>query len=159
MMKRRSAARTLWPLELDSPTPSGGTAMSTPSLSALQRPGWLTFAAVTMLAVGFMRVISAISYFADSHKVNNLSNGLFGDQIFLWGIWDLAIAALAIWAGYSLLNGHTAGRVIGYIWAILVLMQSFLILGYAPWFGFAAILLAMLVIYALSSTSDWREDV
>jgi hypothetical protein len=132
--------------------------MSTPSLSALERPGWLTFAAVTMLAVGFMRVISAISYFADSHKVNDLSNGLFGGQIFWWGIWDLAIAGLAIWAGYSLLNGRTAGRVIGYIWAIVVLMESFLLLGQAPWFGFAAILLAMLVVYALSSTSDWRED-
>jgi hypothetical protein len=133
--------------------------MSTPSLSALQRPGWLTFAAVTMLAVGFMRVISAIAYFADSARVNDLSNGLFGDQVFLWGIWDLAIAALALWGGYSLLSGQAAGRVIGYVWAIMVLMQSFLVLRYAPWFGFAAILLAMLVIYALSSTSDWREDV
>ena len=132
--------------------------MSTPNLSALQRPGWLTFAAVTMLAVGFMRVISAISYFADSHKVNNFSGGLFGGQIFWWGIWDLAIAGLAIWAGYSLLQGQTFGRVIGYIWAIMVLMQGFLVLGYAPWFGFAAILVAMLVVYALSSTSDWRED-
>ncbi len=132
--------------------------MTSTSLSALRRPGWLTFAAVVMLAVGFLRVISAISYFADSARVNDLSRGLFGDHLFLWGIWDLAIAALALWAGYSLLSGNTAGRIIGYIWAIMVLVQSFLLLTYAPWFGFAAMLLAVFVIYALSSTSDYREE-
>jgi hypothetical protein len=36
-------------------------------------------------------------------------------------------------------------------------VQSFLILSSAPWFGSAALLLAVLVIYALSVSSDWRE--
>jgi len=126
--------------------------------SALKRPGWLTFAAVVMISVGCLRVISAISYFADSARVNNLSQGLFGHQVFLWGLWDLVIAALALWGGFSLLGGNTFGRVVGYIWAILVIVQSFLILRFAPWFGFGSILLASLVVYALSSTSEWRSD-
>ena len=132
--------------------------MSTSTLPVQRRPGWLTFAAVTMIAVGCLRIISAISYFADSVRVNDLSNGLFGDQLFAWGLWDLGIAALALWGGFSLLAGRSAGRVIGYVWAVLVLVQSFLVLAYAPWFGFGAILLAVFVIYALSSTSDWSEQ-
>ncbi|HEY1368124.1 MAG TPA: hypothetical protein VGF23_13445 [Gaiellaceae bacterium] len=104
-----------------------------------------------------MRLISAIYYFADSHRVNNLTAGAFGDHLFLWGIWDLAIAGLAFWAGWSLLGGNTLGRVLGYLWAGVVIVQSFLILGYSPWFGFGALILAVLVIYALSSTSDYRE--
>ena len=64
---------------------------------------------------------------------------------------------LALWAGYSLLSGNTFGRVIGYIWGMLVIVQSFMIISYAPWFGFAALLLATLVILALSATSEWRE--
>jgi hypothetical protein len=36
------------------------------------------FAAVLMFAVGFFRVISAIGYFAGSHKVDDLTNGLLG---------------------------------------------------------------------------------
>jgi hypothetical protein len=131
--------------------------MTTSSLPTLRRPGWLTFAAVTMLSVGCLRVISAITYFADSSRVNDLSNGLFGDQLFWWGIWDLGIAALALWGGYSLMNGNTFGRVIGYVWAGAVLVQSFLVLAYAPWFGFGALMLAIFVMYALSVTSDWRE--
>ena len=131
--------------------------MSTDVLTALRRPGWLTFAAVVMFSVGVMRVISAIYYFADSARVNNLSAGVFGDNLFLWGLWDLVIAGLALWAGYSLLRGEAFGRVIGYIWAIVVIVQGFLMLEYAPWFGAASIALAVLVIYALSATSEWRE--
>jgi hypothetical protein len=125
--------------------------------AAVSRPGWLTFAAIVMFSVGCLRVISALYYFADSARVNNLSGGAFGDHLFLWGIWDLAIAGLAFWAGWSLLGGNTLGRILGYLWAGMVLVQSFMILGYSPWFGFAAMILAVLVIYALSSTSEYRE--
>jgi magnesium-transporting ATPase (P-type) len=131
--------------------------MSTQAYSGLNRPGWLTFAAVVMFSVGILRFISALYYFADSTRVANVTAGAFGDHLFLWGLWDLLIAVLAVWAGYSLLSGNTFGRVVGYFWAILVIVQSFLVLEYAPWFGFAALLLAMFVIYALSATSEWRE--
>lgn len=135
---------------------SRGRAGSTQMMSALDRPGWLTFAAVVMFAVGILRLISAIYYFADSARVNNVTLGAFGGHLFLWGIWDLIIALLAFWAGWSLLNGNTFGRVIGYIWAIIVIVQSFMLISYAPWFGFASLIVAMFVIYALSATSDWR---
>jgi hypothetical protein len=132
--------------------------MTTSTMSALRRPGWLTFAAIVMISVGIVRVIAAISYFGDSSKVNDLSQGVFGDQLWLWGLWDLIIAAVALWAGYSLLRGDLFGRVLGYAWAGLVLIQGFLVLRFAPWFGFAAIALATLVMYALSVTSDWRDE-
>ena len=131
--------------------------MSTQALDGLRRPGWLTFAGVVLISVGCLRIISAIYYFADSTRVNNLSSGAFGHHLFLWGLWDLLIALLALWGGFSLFGGNTFGRVIGYIWAILVIIQSFLILGAAPWFGFSALLLATLVLVALSATSGWRE--
>jgi hypothetical protein len=126
-------------------------------MSGLQRPGWLTFAAVVLFSVGCLRIISAIYYFADSARVVNVTNGAFGGHIFLWGLWDLVIAMLALAGGYSLLSGNTFGRVIGYIWAIVVIVQSFLLIAYAPWFGFSALLLAILVMFALSATSDWIE--
>jgi hypothetical protein len=110
-----------------------------------------------MFAVGSLRAISAIYYFADSARVANVSAGAFGDHLFLWGLWDALIAVLAIWGGYSLLSGATFGRVVGYTWAIVVIVESFLLLEYAPWFGFGSLLLATLVIYALSTTSGWRE--
>jgi hypothetical protein len=115
--------------------------------------GWITFAAIVLYAVGFLRIISGISYLADSHKVNNLTFGIFGDNMWAWGIWDLGIAALAIYAAYSLLEGGEFGRIVAYIWAILVIVNGFLILAYAPWYGAAAITLAGLVVYGLATTT------
>ena len=131
--------------------------MSAQALTALRRPGWLTFAAVVLFSFGCLRIITAIYYFADSVRVNNLTYGAFGHHIFLWGLWDLLIAVLALWGGWSLLSGATFGRIIGYAWGGLVLIQSFLILGSAPWFGFASLLLAVFVLYGLAVTSDYKE--
>ena len=127
---------------------------------AARRPAWLTFAAIIMFAVGCLRIISAIYYFAGSARINNLDtpSGAFSGNLFLWGIWDLVIAAIAIWAGFSLLSGNMFGRVIGYFWAILVIVQSFMIIGAAPWFGFGMLLLASFVIYGLAVTQEWHEE-
>ena len=119
-----------------------------------KRSGWTMFAAVVLFSVGFLRVISGISYLADSNKVNNLSFGLFGDSLWAWGLWDLGIAAIALYAGYSLLGGGTFGKVVAYLWAVLVIVNSFLIIGFAPWFAAGMIALAVLVVYGLASASD-----
>ena len=116
------------------------------------RTGWIMLAAVVMFSVGVFRIISGISYLADSHKVNDLTLGLFGDNLWAWGLWDLGIAILALWAGYSLLANGSFGRVVAYIWAIFVIVNSFLVMGYAPWFAFAMIALAIFVIYGLTSS-------
>jgi len=119
--------------------------------------GWVTFAAVLMFALGFARIISAIGYFADSHKVNNLANGLFSSHTWGWGVWDLLIAAAAILAGFSLLSGGGYGRVVGYIWAVLVIVQGFTVVSIAPWYGALAITIGTLVIYGLAKSP--REEV
>ena len=115
--------------------------------------GWIEFTAVLLFAVGFFRIISAIGYFADSHKLNDLTNGLFSGHSWAWGVWDLLIAAAAIIAGLSLLAGGGFGRVVGYIWAVLVVVQGFTVINIAPWYGALAITLGVLVVYGLSRTS------
>jgi len=114
--------------------------------------GWLEFAAIVLFAVGFFRIISAIAYFANSHKLNDLTNGLFSSHNWAWGVWDLIIAAAAILAGLSILAGGGFGRVIGYIWAVLVIVQGFTIIGLAPWYAAASITVAVLVAYGLATT-------
>jgi hypothetical protein len=124
-----------------------------------KRPAWITFVAVVLFAEGFLRIISAIYYFANSARVNPLlENGAFSTHLFLWGLWDLGIAAVAFLAGYSVLQGNEFGRIIGYLWAILVIVESFLLISWSPWFGAASLVIAGLVIYGLAVTSDWRED-
>jgi hypothetical protein len=113
--------------------------------------GWLGFAATVMFAVGIYRIISAIAFFADSRKLNDLTNGLFSDHTWAWGLWDLLIAATAILAGLSILAGGGVGRAIGYIWAILTIVQGFTVINLAPWYGALSIVVATLVVYGLAS--------
>ena len=125
--------------------------MSTQTHADGRTSGWLVFAAIVMFAVGLFRIISGIAYLANSYKIDNLTNGLFSSHNWAWGVWDLAIAALAILAGLSILAGGGFGRVIGYIWAVLVIVQSFTIINIVPWFASLAIILAALVVYALAA--------
>jgi hypothetical protein len=117
-----------------------------------RRSGWTVFAAIVLFSVGFLRIISGISYLSDSNKVNDLTLGLFGDSLWAWGLWDLGIAVVALYAGYSLLGNGTFGKVVAYLWAVLVIVNSFLIMGVAPWFAFTMIALAVLVVYGLASS-------
>ena len=126
--------------------------MSTSVQAYANRTGWIMLAAVVMFSVGVFRILSGISSLANSHKINDYTAGFFGDNMWAWGLWDLVIAAIAIWAAFSLLSGGEFGRVIAYIWAILVIINSFLIISIAPWFGAAMLTLAVLVIYGLAST-------
>jgi hypothetical protein len=127
------------------------------SLTYEKRPGWLTFAAVVLFAITFTRVISAINYFGDGAQINDLTNSVFGNHLWAWGIWDLCLALLALVAAISLLGGGGFGRVIAYIWAVWAIVQSFLIIGVAPWYAAAMIVLAALVIYGVSSSAEWSE--
>ena len=125
--------------------------MSTQALES-RRSGWLEFAAVVLFAIGFFRIISAITYFANSYKLNNLTNGLFSSHNWAWGVWDLLIATAAIIAGMSVLANGEFGRVFGYIAGVLVIVQGFAVINIAPWYGATAIVVGVLVVYGLAAT-------
>jgi len=114
----------------------------------------VTFATVVMFAVAFARIVSALNFFAGGNQVSDLTNSLFGDQLWVWGLWDLVIAALALAGGISLLSNHRFGRAVAYVWAIVVMFQSLLTLTVAPWYAFAAIALAALVVLGLATSSE-----
>jgi hypothetical protein len=140
-------------------TVKGGSMMPTQGArSSSTPPGWLTFAAVVMFAVGVMQAISGIYFLADSTRIADVYGGAFGQHTLALGIWELVISALSLAGAYSLLLGHTFGRVIGYLWAILVIVESFLLFSTAPWYALGALLLAVLVVYALTTTDGWTDD-
>ena len=126
--------------------------MATDAYDEGRGSGWLEFTAILLFAVGFFRIISAIAYFANSRKLNDLTNGLFGSHTWAWGLWDLIIAAVAILAAFSIMTGGGFGRVMGYIFGVLVIVQGFTVINLAPWYGAIAIAIGVLVVYGLAST-------
>ncbi len=116
-----------------------------------ERPsGWVTFASIILFSVGFVRIISAIRFFDDSSDIANLTGGLFGDSLWAWGLWDLCIAGLALFGGWSLMSNGPFGRLVAYIWGVVVIVNGLVIIEHAPWFAAVTIGLASLVIYGLA---------
>ena len=74
--------------------------------------------------VGLFRIIPGISYLVDSPEVNNFTLGLFGDNMWLWGLWDLDWSDRDLGRVSLLAAASSAGY--RYIWAILVIVNSFL---------------------------------
>jgi hypothetical protein len=126
---------------------------------AARRSGWVEFVVVVLFAVAFFRIIEAIAYFEKSHKLNDLAGGFFSNHYWGWGVWDLCIAVLALFAGLSLLKGGGFGRVVAYIWAIIAIVNSFMIIGLTPWFAVSTMVLAGFVVYGLAMNPEEGEGL
>src|ERR671910_3760518 len=93
----------------DSMERSGGT--------VARRPGMVTFAAVIMFMVAGFEVLSAILAFAGTGWwVTQMGNLVYANFVF-WGVLDLIVALIALYAGIDLLRRGTFGRVMGYLFA------------------------------------------
>ena len=82
-----------------------------------RRPGMVTFAAVIMFMVAGFEALSALLAFAGTGWwVTDAGNLVYANFV-LWGILDLIIALIALYAGIDLLRGGTFGLAMGYLFA------------------------------------------
>jgi hypothetical protein len=121
------------------------------------RPGWLTYAAIMMFVLGGFHILLAISEFADSTWVlTRLDVELFIPSLFIWGIVDLIIGSLAVYAGVSLLRGGMFGLATGYIFAMLGIIRWLFHIPVSPVLAVVVIVLDLLVIYGLVEHAEYH---
>jgi hypothetical protein len=121
------------------------------------RPGLLTYAAIMMFVLGGFHILLAISEFANSTWVQSrLDIALFIPILFIWGIVDLIIGSIAVYAGVSLLRGGTFGLVTGYIFASLGIIRWLIYIPVSPVLAVVVIVLDLLVIYGLVEHADYQ---
>ena len=89
------------------------------------RTGWIMLAAIVMFSVGVFRGIPESPPRRTATRSTTSHLGCSATTCGLWGIWDLIIAVIAIWAGYSLLGGGKSAASSSYVWAVLVIVNSF----------------------------------
>jgi hypothetical protein len=122
------------------------------------RPGLITYAAIMMFALGGFHVLLAISEFASSTWVlSRLDIELFIPILFIWGIVDLVIGSIALYAGYSILSGGTFGWIMGVTFATLAIIRWLFYIPVAPVLAVVVIVLDLLVIYGLVKHSDYFQ--
>jgi hypothetical protein len=119
-----------------------------------RRPGWVTFASVMMFVIGGVHAVWAINEFADAAWVTDVSGGILGDNLWFWGLWDLVMTCLLVYAGWDLLKGTgRVGRWIAVVVAGVGIVRWLYWLPFAPTMGIAMLILATLVIYGV--VANW----
>ena len=103
-----------------------------------------------MFVLGGFHILLAISEFADSTWVrSSLDVELFIPILFIWGILDLIIGAMALYAGYSILRGGMFGLLAGLGFAMLGIIRWLFYIPVSPVLAVVIIALDVLVIYGL----------
>ena len=120
------------------------------------RSGWLTYAAIMMFVLGGFHILLAISEFANSTWAQSrLDIEVFIPILFIWGIVDLIIGSLAVYAGVSLLRGGTFGLATGYIFASLGIIRWLFHIPVSPVLAVVVIALNALILYGLVEHEDY----
>ena len=134
----------------------GNLAEQTPTMWP---PGLVAFAAVMMLALAGFHILLSISEFASNAWVlSHPDIELFIPSLIIWGVFDLAIALIALYAGISILVGGTFGWIVGYIFATLGIIRWLFYIPVSPVLAVVVIVLDMLVIYGLVKHTDYFQS-
>jgi hypothetical protein len=136
---------------------SGPTGGSVGARAAAHRPGLLTFAAVMMFVVAGFEALAALFAFAGTGWwVTDMGNLVYANLV-LWGIVDLVIALIALYAGIDILRGGAYGLMVGYLFAVVGAIRWLFVIPAAPVLAVVVIALCVMVIYGLAKHSDYFE--
>jgi hypothetical protein len=116
--------------------------------AATSTPGVVLFAAVVLFVIGGLHAIQAISELVDNTWTLESDNGLFSDDLYIWGIIDAVLAVLLVFGGISLLAGQPFGRWVAIVWAIFAAIRWMYWIPAAPLFSIVALVITMMVLYA-----------
>jgi hypothetical protein len=119
-----------------------------------QRPDLVTFAAVMIFVLAGFQLTFAIVEFANAAWVAANVAGSFGGPLWIWGIIDLVLAGVAVYAGYDILRGGQFGRILGVIIAAVSAIRWFFYLPAAPLMAIVVIAVDVLIIYGLAA--NWE---
>ena len=108
--------------------------------------GWIPFAGIMLMLVGFFNIIDGIAAISDSKY---LVNQLLFANLHAWGWFFLIWGVLQVFAGFAVLGGATWGAIVGVASAFFnIIAQLSWARAYPVW-ALSAIVIDVLVIYAL----------
>lgn len=135
----------------------GRTESPVGSGAVTRRPGMLTFAAIMMFVVAGLEGLSASLAFAGTGWWVTSEGNLVYANLAFWGVVDLIISIIALYAGIDILRGGTYGFVVGYLFAVVGAIRWLFVVPAAPVLAVVVIALCVMVIYGLSAHSDYAE--
>ncbi len=121
--------------------------------------GWSFFAAVVLILVGAMNIITGFIALFDDNYLINTAGGMFVFDPTGWGFTVLIIGALLVLAGFSILKGSLYGRIIGVLAAGLSAIAQISTIRPYPIWSLIIIFINVMVIYALTVHGDELKPI
>src|SRR5262249_37335075 len=129
--------------------------MSQASQMLTRRPGLVTFAAIMMFVVAGFQIVFAIMEIFNATWLLSTTYGTFGGYVWIWGIFDLLLAFIPLYAGYDLLQGGQFGFIVGIVIAGISAIRWFFYIPSAPILSLVVIGVDILIIFGLTSSADY----
>ena len=112
--------------------------------------GWIMFAAIMMLLIGFFHVIAGLAAIVDDTFYVATKEYLFQFDRTTWGWIHLIFGIVVFLAGLSLFRGAVWARTVGVILGLISAIVGFAWLPWYPIWGILIIAIAVSVIWALT---------
>ncbi len=113
--------------------------------------GWIFFAAIMMILIGLLSAIQGlVALFNSDYYLVTPSGLLVNVDFTTWGWVHLILGIVVLAAGFGVMVGNTAARVVGIVLAVIGAILNVAFLAAYPVWSTIVITLDVLVIYALS---------
>jgi hypothetical protein len=113
--------------------------------------GWVYFAGIMMIMLGFFQAIDGlVAIFDDTFYLVTEGGLIVSLDYTVWGWVHLIIGLVAFVAGYAVMTGKTWGRATGIILAVLSALVNMAFIGAYPFWSIIIITMDVIIIYALA---------
>ena len=119
--------------------------------------GWVYFAGILLILRGISQAFLGITALVNKHYlfVTNNNNLVYTtNNLTAWGWVDLAVGALVLAVGFSVLHGSNWARIFAVIFTSAAFLVNMAFLGVFPVWSIIAMIVDALIIYALIVHGD-----
>jgi hypothetical protein len=124
---------------------------SSSSTESAWATGAIIFAAVMMMMSGVFQVMVGLVALFENEFYVTTSNYVFQLDATAWGWVHLLVGAAVILAGFGVMRGNLAARILGITLAALSAVANFMFIPYYPFWSIAIIAVDIFVIWALAA--------
>ena len=119
------------------------------------RSGFVTFAGVLAVVIGFFNGIAGIAAIAEDDSLKASAHEvLFGVDYTTWGWFWLVLGVVQVIIGGLILARHPSGLLLGVVWASLSLTLTVFVIFVYPFWALAVIGVDILIIWGLLNHAE-----
>lgn len=112
--------------------------------------GWIMFAGVVMIVLGFFQAIAGFVGILEDEFYVVGREYVFQFDATTWGWIHLIIGLIVLFAGFGVFSGNVLARTVGVIVAVVSMISAFMWLPWYPVWGIILIAIDIAVIWALT---------